>query len=286
MFDFSKSPHQLPLLTQYVAEACCIHLGEEKRYLFEARLGTIIGESGARDIPDFIRLAKADTTGRLRDKIIDVMTTHETYWFRDQGPWQALEEELIPALASEIRTGKKTRIRIMCAACSSGQEPYSIALILHKLAANNRLSGVDPSQFEILAFDVSPGTLFLASTGRYSQLEIARGLPEYWRDHFFDPTLNNTWTLREPVRRLVTFKRRNLQDSLDSLGMFDLVLCRNVAIYFKDDFKKDLFTRLAKNIYGGGHLLLGGTESLFTHQDVFELNRIRNAIFYRRRPTV
>lgn len=286
MFDFSKSPHQLPLLTQYVAEACCIHLGEEKRYLFEARLGTIIGESGARDIPDFIRLAKADTTGRLRDKIIDVMTTHETYWFRDQGPWQALEEELIPAFASEIRAGKKTRIRIMCAACSSGQEPYSIALILHKLAANNRLSGVDPSQFEILAFDVSPGTLFLASTGRYSQLEIARGLPEYWRDHFFDPTLNNTWTLREPVRRLVTFKRRNLQDSLDSLGMFDLVLCRNVAIYFKDDFKKDLFTRLAKTIYGGGHLLLGGTESLFTHQDVFELNRIRNAIFYRRRPTV
>jgi chemotaxis protein methyltransferase CheR len=87
MFDFSKSAHQLPLLTEYVAEACCIHLGEEKRYLFEARLGTIIGESGARDIPDFIRLAKADATGRLRDKIIDAMTTHETYWFRDVRPW-------------------------------------------------------------------------------------------------------------------------------------------------------------------------------------------------------
>ncbi len=284
MFDFSKSAHHLPLLSQYVAEACCIHLGEEKRYLFEARLGTIIGESGARDIPDFVRLAKADTTGRLRDKIIDAMTTHETYWFRDVGPWASLEEELLPSLAADLRSGKKNRIRILCAACSSGQEPYSIALLLHKLAANGRLNGVEPSQFEILAFDVSPGTLFLAAAGRYSQLEIARGLPDYWRDNYFDATPGNTWTLREPVRRLVSFKRRNLQDHLDNLGMFDLLLCRNVAIYFKEDFKMDLFSRLAKIIHPGGHLLLGGTESLFTHQDVFELQRIRNSIFYRRRP--
>jgi chemotaxis protein methyltransferase CheR len=282
MFDFSKSGNQLPLLSQYVAEACCIHLGEEKRYLFESRLGTIIGESGARDIPDFIRLAKADTTGKLRDKIIDAMTTHETYWFRDAHPWNALEEELLPQLAAEVRSGKKPRIRILCAACSSGQEPYSIALLLHKLAAAGKLSGLDPSSFEIIGIDISPGTLFLASTGRYSQLEIARGLPDFWRDHYFDATTGNTWTLREPVRRLVSFKRKNLQDSLATMGVFDLVLCRNVAIYFKDDFKKDLFTRLSDIILPGGHMLLGGTESLFTHQNVFQLTRIKNAIFYKR----
>lgn len=284
MFDISKSLGDFPLLSQYVAEACCIHLGEDKLYLFQARLGTIIAETHSQSIREFITKAKADTTGRLRDKIIDAMTTHETYWFRDATPWAAVEEEVLPALAKKVATGEKGRIRILCAACSTGQEPYSIALLLHKLAESNRLHGVPPTAFEILAFDVSPGSLFLASAGRYSQLEINRGLPEFWRDRYFDQTPGNTWTLREPVRRLVSYKRRNLQDSLASLGMFDLVLCRNVAIYFQEDFKKDLFTRIAQIIFPGGHLLLGGTETLFTHQNLFQLERIRNAIFFRRLP--
>jgi chemotaxis protein methyltransferase CheR len=190
----------------------------------------------------------------------------------------------LPALAKKVATGEKGRIRILCAACSTGQEPYSISLLLHKLAESNRLHGVSPTTFEILAFDVSPGSLFLASAGRYSQLEVNRGLPDFWRDRYFDQTPGNTWTLREPVRRLVSYKRRNLQDSLAELGMFDLVLCRNVAIYFQEDFKKDLFTRIAQIIFPGGHLLLGGTETLFTHQNLLQLERIRNAIFFRRLP--
>ena len=238
----------------------------------------------SQSIHEFIATAKADTTGRLRDKIIDAMTTHETYWFRDATPWAAVEEEVLPALAAKAASGAKARIRILCAACSTGQEPYSIALLLHKLAGSNRLRGVPPSAFEILAFDVSPGSLFLAAAGRYSQLEINRGLPPFWRDHYFDQTPGNTWSLREPVRRLVSFKRRNLQDDLTPLGMFDFVLCRNVAIYFREDFKNDLFTRIARIIFPGGHLLLGGTETLFTHKDLFELERIRNAIFFKRLP--
>lgn len=283
MFDFSKNQSDLPLLTKYVAEACCIHLGEDKRYLFESRLGSIIGESGAASIPEFIQLAKRDVTGKLRDRIIDVMTTHETYWFRDAHPWAAIENELLPALASKITAGTRPRIRILCAACSTGQEPYSIALLLHKLSAEGKLGGVRPSDFEILAFDVSAGTLFLAAAGRYSQIEIARGLPDYWRDNYFDSTPGNTWTLREPVRRLVTFKRRNLQDSFIGLGLFDVVLCRNVAIYFQEDFKKDLFNRIGDIIFPGGHLILGGSESLLTHQHLYEIDRMGHAIFYRRR---
>lgn len=284
MFDISKSLGDFHLLSQYVAEACCIHLGEDKLYLFQARLGSLIAETHSKSIREFISLAKADTTGRLRDKIIDVMTTHETYWFRDATPWAAVEEEILPTLAKRVASGEKGRIRILCAACSTGQEPYSIALLLHKLAESNRLHGVLPSAFEIHAFDVSPGSLFLASAGRYSQLEINRGLPEFWRDRYFDPTPGNTWTLRESVRRLVTYKRCNLQDSLAPLGMFDFVLCRNVAIYFKEDFKKDLFTRIAQIMFPGAYLLLGGTETLFSHQDLYQLERIKNAIFFRRLP--
>lgn len=283
MFDFSKNPSHLPLLSRYVAEACCIHLGEEKRYLFEARLGTLISESGARDIPEFIAKAKADATGRLRDKIIDSITTHETYWFRDARPWESLEKFILPEFGNLLRRGEKHRIRILSAACSSGQEPYSIALLLHKLKADGLLDGVNLSAFEITAFDISPGTLFLASGGRYSQLEISRGLPDFWRDNYFDPTPSNTWTLKTAVRSMVGFKRRNLQDDFTSLGVFDLVLCRNVAIYFEEHFKNDLFNRLAQIIFKDGRLMLGGTESLLSHQNLFTIEQVGGSFFYRKK---
>ena len=283
MFDFSKHQEDLGLLTKFVADACCIFLGEDKSYLFQARLGKLIAETGAADIPEFIRLTQADTTSRLRDKIIDSMTTHETYWFRDVRPWESLEEHLLPQLAAQVACGQKSKIRILSAACSSGQEPYSIALLLHKLFDQSRLHGVSLSSFEINGFDISPGTLFLAAAGRFSKLEIARGLPEFWRDNYFSPTSGDTWTLKDSVRKMVTFKRRNLQDSFAILGQFDLVLCRNVAIYFKEDFKKDLFNRMGSIIFPGGHLMLGGTESLLAHQNLFEMNRIGNAIFYKRK---
>ena len=283
MFDFSKNPSHLPLLSRYVAEACCIHLGEEKRYLFEARLGTLISESGARDIPEFIAKAKADATGRLRDKIIDSITTHETYWFRDARPWESLEKFILPEFGNLLRRGEKHRIRILSAACSSGQEPYSIALLLHKLKADGLLEGVNLSAFEITAFDISPGTLFLASAGRYSQLEISRGLPDFWRDNYFDPTPSNTWTLKTAVRSMVSFKRRNLQDDFTSLGVFDLVLCRNVAIYFEEHFKSDLFNRLAQIIFKDGRLMLGGTESLLSHQNLFAIEQVGGSFFYRKK---
>jgi len=255
MFDFSKNPSDLGILSEYVAQACCIHLGEEKRYLFEARLG----------------------------KIIDSMTTHETYWFRDTRPWEALENSILPELGKLLQTGKKSRIRILSAACSTGQEPYSIALLLHKLKTSGILSGVNLSSFEITGFDISPGTLFLASAGRYSQLEISRGLPDYWKTNFFDSTPGNTWTLKPEIRSMVTFKKRNLQDDLTNLGLFDLVLCRNVAIYFEEDFKKDLFTRLAQVFLPNGQLMLGGTESLFTHQHLFSAENVSGSFFYRRK---
>ena len=283
MFDFSKNPSHLALLSRYVAESCCIHLGEEKRYLFEARLGTIISESGASDIPEFIALANADSAGRLRDKIIDSMTTHETYWFRDARPWESLEKFILPELGNLLRKGQKSHIRILSAACSSGQEPYSIALLLNNLKANGQLEGVSLSSFEITAFDISPGTLLMASMGRYSQLEISRGLPEYWKNNYFEPTLSNTWTLKSNVRSMVTFKRKNLQDNLNSLGSFDLILCRNVAIYFEEHFKRDLFTRLAQILFKDGRLMLGGTETLLSHQDLFQPEQIGGSFFYRKK---
>jgi chemotaxis protein methyltransferase CheR len=276
-------PGDITLLSRFVAEACCIHLGEEKGYLFEARLGSIITQSGAADIPDFIRLAKTDPTNRLRDRIIDAMTTHETYWFRDERPWASLRNQLLPALAEQLRKGTRPRIRILSAACSTGQEPYSLAMLIDTLCLEGKLPGVRPEQFEIIGTDVSAGTLMLATNGRYNQIEIVRGLAETWRQRYFTSS-GPIWTLNEALKKRVSFKRHNLQDDLKPFGQFDLLLCRNVAIYFEADFKAQLFNRLSNALNPGGYLVLGGSESLMSHQDLFASEQLGESIFYRRKP--
>ncbi len=282
MASLTANPADFALLRHYVAEVCCIHLGEEKGYLFEARLGAIVSQSGAADLPAFIRMAREDPTGRLRDRIIDAMTTHETYWFRDERPWTSLRERLLPALAEPVRAGRKARVRILCAACSTGQEPYSLALLIDSLCADGRLPGVRPENFEIIGTDVSAGTLFLAANGRYNQIEMSRGLAESWRARYFTQQ-GPVWTLSETIRRRVAFKRHNLQEDLRPFGSFDLLLCRNVAIYFQAEFKQRLFERLAAALQPGGLLLLGGSESLLTHQHLFAGEMIGEAMFYRRK---
>jgi chemotaxis protein methyltransferase CheR len=192
-------------------------------------------------------------------------------------PFEALKKHILPELVQKRRPERQ--LNFWCGAASSGQESYSVLMTI----AEN-FPEIFQWNFNFVATDLSTQVLAQAQSGLYSQLEVNRGLPDFWRDRYFDQTPGNTWTLRESVRRLVTYKRRNLQDSLAELGMFDLVLCRNVAIYFQEDFKKDLFTRIAEIIFPGGHLLLGGTETLFTHQDLLQLERIRNAIFFRRLP--
>ncbi len=283
MADLLKNPGDLVLLSKYVSEACGIHLGEEKGYLFQSRLGSIVAQTGADDIPAFIRLAKADTTGKLRDKIVDAMTTHETYWFRDERVWSAVENSLLPLVAQRAKAANRARVRIFSAACSTGQEPYSLAMLIDTLSKQGKLSGYTAQQFEIVASDVSAGTLMLASVGRYNQIEIVRGLAEKWRSVYFKPANSTTWQLDEAIRKRVTFKRYNLQDDLRPLGMFDLLLCRNVAIYFEENFKRELFRRISEIIHPGGYLMLGGTESLLTHTDLFERDLQGGSIFYKRK---
>lgn len=273
----------LALLRRYVAEACSIHLGEEKGYLFEARLGAIIAQSGAADIPAFVQMARADGTGRLRDRIVDAMTTHETYWFRDERPWASLRNHLLPSLAEAVRGGRRPRIRVLCAACSTGQEPYSLAMQIDTLCTEGKLPGARPESFEIIGTDVSAGTLALAAAGRYNQIEMARGLAETWRQRYFAQQ-GPVWVINEAIRRRVTLRRHNLQDDLRPFGQFDLLFCRNVAIYFDAGFKQRLFPRLAEALVPGGHLLLGGSESLLSHPELFTPETIGDAVFYRRKP--
>jgi chemotaxis protein methyltransferase CheR len=154
-------------------------------------------------------------------------------------------------------------------------------MLIDTLLGPNPSPEAAPASFEIIGTDISPSVLFLAIAGRYNQIEITRGLEDYYRNKYFTKQ-GMVWVLNEAIRKRVTFKKFNLQDSFAQLGRFDMVLCRNVAIYFSDIFKRELFAKLAQTLNPGGHLFIGSAESLSGYSNAFKLIEYKNAIYYRK----
>ena len=269
------------LLRDFVERECGIALGEEKAYLVETRLAGLMAETGCTDYGTFYRRAMAHDPPDLRDRIIDAMTTNETLWFRDGHPFTILREKLLPALAEELLAGRRFRIRIWSAAASTGQEPYSIAMEVLDLCA--RTPGLRPEHFEILATDISPSALFFAKVARYDAAAMARGLPPEKRDRYFTPQ-GPVWSLNEEVRRLVTFRKFNLQDSLASLGRMDIVFCRYVTIYFSEAFKRQIYEGIAGLLAPDGHLLISAVENLMGLSDRFTPLSHAGGTYYQCKP--
>lgn len=253
------SINEFKLLRDLIEKLSGICLGDEKVYLIETRLAGLLAECGCEDYGSFYRLVANDPSSRIRDKIVDAMTTNETLWFRDNHPFAILREKLLPALGEGLAVGNRFRIRIWSGACSTGQEPYSIAMTIHEHCRAN--PSLRPDQFEILATDISPSALLLAKAGRYDQAAIARGLAEPMRDRYFHRD-GNVWVVNDEVKRLVTFRKFNLQDPMEPLGHFDVVFMRYVAIYFADAFKQLIFKGVARLLAPEGHLVISAVESL------------------------
>lgn len=266
------------LLRDFIQEHCGISLGDEKAYLIETRLAGLMVENGCPDFGSFYRLAKNDPSPKLREKVIDAMTTNETLWFRDTHPFVTLREKLLPPLADEIRNGSRFRIRIWSAACSTGQEPYSMAMVIHEFCKSN--PGIHPSHFEIVASDISPSALFLAKAGRYDENAMRRGLPDDMRARYFHSD-GHVWTVNDELKSLVTFRKFNLQDAMDPLGRFDIVFCRYVTIYFAEAFKKRVFAELARLLEPSGHLVVSAVESLRGIADQFLPLTYAGGLYYR-----
>jgi len=255
----SISTAEFRLIRDYIQEHCGICLGEEKAYLIETRLAGLLVKHGCPDFGSFYRLAKSNPSPQLREEVIDAMTTNETLWFRDDHPFRILEEKLLPPLAEEVLKGNRFRIRIWSAACSTGQEPYSIAMTIQEYCRRN--PGLQPHHFEIIASDISPSALFLAKAGRYDENAIRRGLPDDMKRKYFHQD-GPVWKVNDELKSMIAFRKFNLQDSMEPLGRMDIVFCRYVTIYFADDFKRRIFLGLARLLSPGGHLLVSAVESL------------------------
>lgn len=265
------------LLRDFIERHCGIHLDESKTYLVETRLTTLMVENGCNTYSEFYNKAKNDPSNTLRDKIIDAMTTNETLWFRDSVPFVAFQKHFLPLFSKEISSGKKSKIRIWSAASSTGQEIYSIAMSI--LDYCRIQSVIKPQHFELLATDISPTVLFLAKSGRYDNHIMSRGLPDEQRQRYFT-TDGKVWTLSDSVRKMVTFKKLNLQEDFSHMGKMDMIWCRNVLIYFSDELKKDLIKRFATLLRPSGFFMLGASESLSNYSSEFSMHTFDKAMYY------
>lgn len=262
----------------WLEQECGICIAENKLYLLETRLMVLMAQQHCDTFEAFYRQLRFAADANLKRQIIDAMTTNETYWFRDEAPFKVLEEVIFPALAKQQQMGEKRAIRIWSAACSTGQEPYSIAMVASEYArkTNNPqfLNGL-----EIVATDISPSAIQLAQMATYDFLAMSRGLPETYKTSYFEPH-GHVFKLNDTIKRMVTFKTFNLQHAFAGLGRFDMVLMRNVAIYFSLAFKQDLILRLANTLNPPGYFMMGSTETLCGFEHPFERLTHGRGIYY------
>lgn len=271
------SDTEFHLFRGYIEQSCGIALGNEKAYLVQNRLVGLLNQTGSSSYTDLYRKAVDDKTLGLRDKIINAMTTNETLWFRDGYPFQILSEVILDRLFDAVKRGKRQKIRIWSAACSTGQEPYSIAMTIHEYARKHAPGAAD--LVEILATDISQSVLFLSAAARYDTISISRGLSTEMRDRYFEFN-GKIWMLKDKVKGMVKFKRFNLQESFSLLGDFDVVFLRYAIIYFSDNLKCDIFSKTAKLLAPGGYLFLGGSETVGGYSTDFATHRHGSSIYY------
>lgn len=262
--------------SEILRSVCGIDLGANKQYLVATRVRRILLES---DLPSLGALTDAldqDGSNTLRQKVIDAMTTNETYWFRDSYPFQYLASTLLPELSKNKASG---RIKIWSSACSSGQEPYSISMVFEELRRNS--FGRRVCDGEILGTDVSSVILDLAKEGCYDRISLARGLSDDRRKQFFTQVSDDLWRVKPEVRARVRFRPLNLQESYFLLGKFDVIFCRNVLIYFSAELKLKILKKIHGSLLPGGYLFLGSSESITGLNEYFEMVNCKPGIAYR-----
>lgn len=236
-------------------------LSQDKAYLVESRLNPVAKKWGYDGIAVMTQVMRGVPSADLVNDIVEAMTTNETSFYRDNTPFNIFKETVIPYYKSKI--GQAPKLRIWCAAASSGQEPYSLAMLLKEEAAS--LPGWT---FEIIATDISHEILEQAKNGVYTQFEVQRGLPITHLMKYFTQN-GDKWTISDDIKKMVQFKYFNLLDSMAALGTFDIVFCRNVLIYFDQPTKKDVMERAHKQMTNNGFFFLGGAETVLGITDQF-----------------
>jgi len=255
------TPMDYEFLRKFLKERSGLDLSSDKQYLVESRLIPLARRAGLPGITELVQKIKGGSDP-LTAEVVEAMTTNETFFFRDKVPFDHLREAVIPELL-KARASRRS-LRIWCAASSTGQEPYSIAMCLKEIGP--ALAGW---RVEILATDLSQAVLEKSRAGVFSQFEVQRGLPIQMLVKYFSQ-VGELWQLNADIRAMIQHRQLNLLQDFSHLGTFDVIFCRNVLIYFDQDAKIGIFERLARMLEPDGVLALGAAESVVGISDAFK----------------
>lgn len=248
-------PHDKDFLIQQIESWTGILMDDSKDYFLESRLRPLISRWEKNDLNDFIQALKDNPSQQMITDVIEAVVTHETSFMRDLKAFNRIKDEILPLLLEKKQEGQP--FRIWSSACATGQEPYSMAMLLLE---NEAFKDVP---CEILATDISKHALEKAEKGVYSQFEVQRGLPIQHLVKYFDQ-VEESWHVRPNTRQMIAFKQRNLMQPFDDLPKFDLILCRNVLIYFREETRVDVLKRMLQHMVPHGVLCLGASEQLMS----------------------
>lgn len=256
------TPLDYDYLRKLLQERSGLVLTADKQYLLESRLLPVARKCGLSSLSELVQRLKGPNAQALVLEVVEAMMTNESFFFRDKLPFEHFRDTIVPALMAARATQR--RIRVWCAAASTGQEPYSLAMCLKEIAPQ-----VAGWRFDILATDLSTEVLEKAKAGIYSQFEVQRGLPIQLLIKYFTQ-LGETWQIAPELRAMVQFRPFNLMNDFASLGMFDVVFCRNVLIYFDQQTKIGVLERTARMLEPDGYLVLGAAETVVGLTDKFK----------------
>ena len=273
--------NEFSLFSKYILDISGIALDAGKEYLLETRLNPLVNQLGCTNYAQLLQMAKTDFKKEIENEIIDAISTNETYFFRDKTPFELLKYKIFPDLIdkrAQKKTFNKIPIRLWSAANSTGQEIYSIAMTLIEM-------GITPDKYSVQLFgtDISDAAIAQASYGVYNKFEVARGLDQRRLNAYFNKQPDDRYKIKDEIRLMAQFKKMNLMKPFVGLGKFDIILCRNVMIYFTNEDRKRIYNNISKVLEPDGYLLIGATESLVNDTDLFASKKYLNAVFYQRK---
>ncbi len=260
----------------FLEQQCGIVLGENKQYLVKSRLAPLMTRFNVGSLSELVSKTLGPHERQLRAAVVDAMTTNETLWFRDQYPFELLQNKLFPEFKDLRRP-----LKIWSAASSSGQEPYSIAMSVAEFSAKQ--PGVLRMGAQIIGTDISNTMLDMCKNAEYDALALARGLSAERRKKFFKDSGNGMAQVNDTIKKQVSFRHLNLLDSYALMGKFDIIFCRNVLIYFAPEIKAKIINQFAQALNPNGYLFLGASESLTGLSTEFDMVRCNPGIIYQKK---
>lgn len=267
-------------LLHFIEERCGIFLGGEKSYILESKLKRMLADSRFKSFETlFLKIVHSNDT-EIIDEVIDAITVNETFWFRDKTPWIILEEILLPKFINEFHEGKRESVEIWSGACSTGQEPYSIAMCIDRYLEYKGIKDITLDKFHILSTDISQSAIKTAEAGRYDNISIQRGLDEMYLYKYFKSD-GKFWCINEHIKSAVRFKQFNLVKEYFSYNKFDVIFLRNVLIYFSDEQKLAMMRKVKDSLKPEGVLFIGSSEIIMDEDSDFSVERLGNGTYYK-----